>query len=215
VSNLPPATALYSPAVPSRAPVHVLIWLSTTQGRTLFTLLCWLLVISNQYTPSQGSLQGPSIAQLVTGSTILEQVRSQVGDCPTRSQFALPLTLLHALLLGPVGDDKRSNQKASKATSSSKTGGKKQPVVPRLGAAPTNARENAESVLWFVAVAGFFLTGGCASDLSRAASSLQDPVSATQVQPRVLSGAFKLPTQNSWLLRTMPALLDRPSLALT
>jgi len=60
-----------------------------------------------------------------------------------------------------AGNDKRSGQesKASRAATSSKQN-KKQPVVPKLGKPPTTPRENAESVLWFVAVAGFFLTGG-------------------------------------------------------
>lgn len=60
-----------------------------------------------------------------------------------------------------VGDNKRSGQdsKAGKAATSSKQN-KKKPVVQPLAKAPTNSRENAESVLWFVAVAGLFLTGG-------------------------------------------------------
>jgi hypothetical protein len=40
--------------------------------------------------------------------------------------------------------------------------GIKKPVVQPLGKAPTNSKENAESVLWFVLVGGAFLTGVCA-----------------------------------------------------
>lgn len=68
--------------------------------------------------------------------------------------------------------DKRSSSQSSKvsskgraASSSTKQSNSKknQPVVPALGKPPTNARENAESVLWFVAIAGFFMTGVCTS----------------------------------------------------
>ena len=60
-----------------------------------------------------------------------------------------------------AGDDKRSAQKggSNKVLGSSSRAGKKQPLVQPLGRAPTNPKENAESVLWFVLVGGFFLTG--------------------------------------------------------
>lgn len=62
-----------------------------------------------------------------------------------------------------AGDDKKSAQKGGKVLNSSSRAGKKQPLVQPLGRAPTNSKENAESVLWFVLVGGFFLTGAACS----------------------------------------------------
>jgi hypothetical protein len=70
-----------------------------------------------------------------------------------------PCAGLHAV----AGDDTRSMPKVvnkmTKSTTEMSAAIDKQPIVPSLGHAPTNARENAESILWFVLVGGFFLTG--------------------------------------------------------
>jgi hypothetical protein len=66
--------------------------------------------------------------------------------------------------------DKRSGQstksqsakgaKGKGALNTASRTGKKQPVIQPLGKAPTNKKEESESVLWGVAVFGLFVTGG-------------------------------------------------------
>lgn len=79
-----------------------------------------------------------------------------------------------------IGDDKRGGQSTREKSAPTGKEGKKQPLVPPLGRAPSNPRENAESVLWFVAVAGFFLTGRTHTVLFNMPSNPLKPTSTTQ-----------------------------------
>lgn len=90
-----------------------------------------------------------------------------------------------------AGDDKRSAQKGSnKVLGSSSRAGKKQPLVQPLGRAPTNPKENAESVLWFVLVGGFFLTGVPVSGATQCHNDTAVVLSALLRKPRAcFSGA--------------------------
>lgn len=93
----------------------------------------------------------PPLAELTTARLL--SCPDAVGDKRSKDQGSKGQSLK-----GQISKATTSGKGKGALNTASRTG-KKQPVIQPLGKAPTNKKEEAESVLWGVAVFGLFVTG--------------------------------------------------------